>query len=101
MTGPPCGNNPRFRMSPGDRAVVEEFMDYLADRRAADEEPDPVRDEDPFGPWEYVELSDQCRGFGDECTWSHCTGRESTCKCCCPVCAGDDPSVYGYDGDYG
>lgn len=36
MTGPPCGNNPRFRMSPGDRAVVEWFMDYLADRKQAD-----------------------------------------------------------------
>jgi hypothetical protein len=38
--GPPCGNNPNFRMSPGDRAVVEEFMEYLALRseaRAADQ----------------------------------------------------------------
>ena len=52
--GPPCGNNPNFRMSPGDRAVVEKFMDYLDDRRLANSEPEPVRDEDPFGPWEYV-----------------------------------------------
>jgi hypothetical protein len=32
--GPPCGNNPNFRMSPGDRQVVEEFKAYPA-RRAA------------------------------------------------------------------
>lgn len=39
MSGPPCGNNPNFLMSPGDRAVVEEFMDYLAARKQADVEP--------------------------------------------------------------
>lgn len=100
MAGPPCGNNPRFRMSPGDQAVVEEFMGYIADRRAADEEPEPVRDEDPFGPWEYVEIWAQCPGHGDGCMWSRCTGRESTCKCMCPVCVGDDPHIWGYDGDY-
>ena len=100
MAGPPCGNNPRFCMSPGDRAVVEQFMDYLADRRAADEEPEPVREEDPFGPWEFVEADDRCRGHGDGCMWSHCTGRESTCRCMCPVCLGETPQDYGFDGDY-
>lgn len=42
MSGPPCGNNPNFRMSPEDRAVVEEFMAYLAARKAADTEPEPT-----------------------------------------------------------
>lgn len=37
--GPPCGNNPNFRMSPGDRAVVEEFMAYLAARKQGEPEP--------------------------------------------------------------
>lgn len=55
---------------------------------------------DPFGPWEYVEPDDRCRGHGDGCSWSRCTGRESTCKCCCPVCLGETPEDYGYDGDY-
>jgi len=34
--GPPCGNNPNYRMSDGDRAAVESFRAYLtvrADRR--------------------------------------------------------------------
>lgn len=34
--GPPCGNNPNYQMSDGDRAVVEGFRVYLtvrADRR--------------------------------------------------------------------
>ncbi|MFH8805196.1 hypothetical protein ACH4F6_37600 [Streptomyces sp. NPDC017936] len=30
--GPPCGNNPNVRLTPGDRAVVEEFRAYLAAR---------------------------------------------------------------------
>lgn len=32
MSGPPCGNNRHFQMSPGDRAAVAEFRDYLATR---------------------------------------------------------------------
>lgn len=83
--GPPCGNNPNFRMSPGDRAVVE---------------PEPIRDGDPFGPWEYVEIWDQCPGHGDECMFNRCTGRESTCRCCCPVCVGDDVDTWGCDSEY-
>lgn len=31
-TGPACGNNPNYRMSDGDRRVVEDFKAYLADR---------------------------------------------------------------------
>ncbi|MEW2451239.1 hypothetical protein AB0896_27400 [Streptomyces parvulus] len=31
-TGPACGNNPNYRMSEGDRLVVEDFKAYLADR---------------------------------------------------------------------
>lgn len=34
--GPPCGNNPNHRMTPGDRAMVEEFKAYLARRAAGD-----------------------------------------------------------------
>ena len=55
---------------------------------------------DPFGPWEYVELSDRCRGHEDECMWNRCTGRESTCQCLCPVCVGDDPDTWGCDSEY-
>lgn len=57
-------------------------------------------EEDPFGPWEYVEAADTCLGAQDHCMWGRCTQRESTCRCCCPVCAGDTPDVYGYDGPY-
>jgi hypothetical protein len=31
--GPRCGNNPNYRMSAGDRAVVKEFRAYLAARK--------------------------------------------------------------------
>lgn len=55
---------------------------------------------DPFGPWEYVEAGDLCFGYGDECMWNRCTGRESTCRCMCPVCLGETPQDYGFDGDY-
>lgn len=34
--GPPCGNNPNFRMSPADRQAVEEFKAYLTARREAE-----------------------------------------------------------------
>ncbi|MFJ8054924.1 hypothetical protein [Streptomyces sp. NPDC096142] len=32
MPGPPCGTNPHFQMTPGDRAAVEEARAYLATR---------------------------------------------------------------------
>lgn len=32
MPGFPCGNNPHFRMSPGDRAAVDEFRAHLLAR---------------------------------------------------------------------
>ncbi|MGW1533908.1 hypothetical protein [Streptomyces aureus] len=32
--GPRCGNNPNFRLSPGDRKAVDEFRAYLKRRRA-------------------------------------------------------------------
>ncbi|MFE2297956.1 hypothetical protein ACFXAW_07145 [Streptomyces sp. NPDC059445] len=32
--GPRCGNNPNFRLSPGDQQAVDEFRAYLARRRA-------------------------------------------------------------------
>lgn len=57
-------------------------------------------DEDPFGPYEYVEAGDQCRGYGEVCTWNRCTGRESTCRCMCSVCLGETPEDYGYEGDW-
>jgi hypothetical protein len=44
-SGPPCGNNPNFRLSPGDQAVVEEFMAYLAARRAESENDDQGNEE--------------------------------------------------------
>lgn len=51
--GPPCGNNPNFRLSPGDQAVVDEFMAYLAARRqeleaqdGADEQTKEARNEE-------------------------------------------------------
>ncbi|UUU21689.1 hypothetical protein [Streptomyces sp. DSM 40750] len=31
-SGPPCGNNPNFRLAPGDRQAVDEFKAYLAQR---------------------------------------------------------------------
>jgi hypothetical protein len=33
-SGPPCGNNPNYRLSPGDREAVDEFKAYLQRRRA-------------------------------------------------------------------
>lgn len=41
---------------------------------------------DPFGPWDFVEIWNPCAGHGDECM--------------CPVCAGETPEDYGYDGDW-
>jgi hypothetical protein len=79
-SGPPCGNNPNHRMTPGDRKAVEEFKAYLAARREAETAP--------------------CPGHEDTCMWNRCTGRESTRQCMCPVCVGDTPEVWGYDGDY-
>jgi len=42
-----------------------------------------------------------CLGADGNCMWAEerCTGREDTCRCMCPVCVGDTPDVYGYDGD--
>jgi hypothetical protein len=46
--GPRCGNNPNFRLSPGDQQAVDEFRAYLKRRRAGGPpEPDPVTTEDP------------------------------------------------------
>ena len=56
--------------------------------------------EDPFGPYDYVEQTDRCRGAEGDCSWGQCTQRDSTCRCCCVACAGDDPHTWGYDGDY-
>jgi hypothetical protein len=48
-----------------------------------------------------VELADdRCQGHEDACMFNHCTGRESTCQCMCPVCLGERPEDYGYDGDW-
>ncbi|MEV5659822.1 hypothetical protein [Streptomyces flaveolus] len=32
MTGPACGNNPNYRLSPGDQKAVDSFRAYLAAR---------------------------------------------------------------------
>lgn len=55
---------------------------------------------DPFGPYEFVEARDRCQGGEGVCNWGRCTQRASTCRCCCPPCAGDTPEVWGYDGDH-
>ncbi|KFG02756.1 hypothetical protein IQ62_00120 [Streptomyces scabiei] len=40
-----------------------------------------------------------CLGAEGNCMWEgRCTGREDTCRCMCPVCCGDTPDMYGYDG---
>lgn len=43
-----------------------------------------------------------CRGADGDCMWGEerCTGREDTCRCMCPVCVGDDPETWGYDGPH-
>jgi hypothetical protein len=43
-----------------------------------------------------------CRGADGNCAWGEgrCTGDGDTCRCMCPVCVGDTPDVWGYDGDY-
>jgi hypothetical protein len=43
-----------------------------------------------------------CQGADGSCMWEagRCTGREDTCRCMCPVCCGDTPDMYGFDGDY-
>ena len=43
-----------------------------------------------------------CRGADGDCMWGpeRCTGKEDTCRCMCPVCVGDTPDMYGFDGDY-
>lgn len=43
-----------------------------------------------------------CPGADGDCMWGaeRCTGREDTCRCMCPVCVGDTPDMYGFDGDY-
>jgi hypothetical protein len=58
------------------------------------------KDEDPFGPYEFVEVDDRCAGAEGLCGWERCTQRESTCRCCCPTCAGDDLDTWGYDGPH-
>ena len=66
---------------------------HPADRRA------PIDLEaDPFGPYEYVEPGERCYGAEGHCMWSQCTQRDSTCRCCCPVCVDDDLDTWGYDG---
>ncbi|MFE9372284.1 hypothetical protein ACFYM2_21290 [Streptomyces sp. NPDC006711] len=37
--GPRCGNNPNFRLSPGDQQAVDEFKAYL--RQRAQDHPTP------------------------------------------------------------
>jgi hypothetical protein len=59
---------------------------------------DPFTEADPFGPYEYVEVDDRCQGAEGDCGWGRCTQRDSTCRCCCPVCCGDDLDTWGYDG---
>lgn len=53
-------------------------------------------------PWAFMDQPETypCFGFERNCMWGRCTQVESTCKCMCPVCVGDTPEVYGYDGDY-
>lgn len=43
-----------------------------------------------------------CLGADGGCMWGpqRCTGRENTCRCMCPVCLGETPQDYGFDGDY-
>ncbi|MDX2998140.1 hypothetical protein PV382_23940 [Streptomyces scabiei] len=42
-----------------------------------------------------------CQGADGRCMWKgRCTGREDSCRCLCPVCCGDIPDMYGYDGDH-
>jgi hypothetical protein len=52
-------------------------------------------------PWTHMDQPDTYPCFGEEgaCMWGRCTQLENTCKCMCPVCVGDTPEVYGYDGD--
>lgn len=51
MSGPRCGNDPRLRLTPGDRQAIAEFRAYLAQRaagrRAADghHEPPPTEED--------------------------------------------------------
>lgn len=52
-------------------------------------------DEDPFGPYEFVEIGDRCLGAEGDCDWHRCTQRRSTCRCMCPHCCGDTPDVWG------
>lgn len=59
-----------------------------------------MSEEDPFGPYEYVEAGARCQGAEGLCMWGRCPQRDSECRCCCPVCVGDDPHTWGYDGDY-
>ncbi|MFD8839758.1 hypothetical protein [Streptomyces griseofuscus] len=59
----------------------------------------PSADDDPFGPYEYVEPDDRCQGAEGNCEPfrgpAQCTQRASTCRCMCPVCCGDTPDVWG------
>lgn len=184
-----CGNDPRTRLTPGDRAAVEEFQEFLAERardRAvpapdghrwvavweqekrcpdcgvtarrhrsrehgwwtdyitaggwswhADDgsegpPPCPPPPVEALCPWELgamryagpkgeeqldtamrtwcerhecavsecPERPEPCQGADGNCAWGHgrCTGDEDTCRCMCPVCVGDTPDVWGYDG---
>lgn len=93
MSGFPCGNNPGHSLTPGDRAAVEEFRAYLAARRSIVGPPAETDDAPADEP-------EPCPGESGACMWKRCTGRGSTCACMCPVCVGDDPHTWGYDGDY-
>jgi hypothetical protein len=155
-----CGNDPRARLTPGDRAAVAEFKAYLARRaaerlavpcpwsnrartfwsgRESEEDVDVILaaaeltwceqheravsecttpppaylDRDTWGvpdDWMSRIVSRPaaepepmpCLGADGGCMWGpgRCTGMEDTCRCMCPVCVGDTPDVYGYEGDY-
>lgn len=55
---------------------------------------------DLFGSWEYVGMDAPCRGYGGGCMWGRCSGLEDTCTCMCPVCLGETPEDYGFEGDW-
>lgn len=74
MPGPPCGNNPDHRLTPGDRAAVAEARAYLHARRAQEIAPPSAAAE-----------TDEERADREETAREHAAGIHTHCGVTCEV----------------
>ncbi|NUR01315.1 MAG: hypothetical protein HOY79_33765 [Streptomyces sp.] len=113
-----------MQLTPGDQAAVDDFQAHLIRRMPDTDERLDVAERlwcvthesamsecthPPVTGWQAGIVSrpsadpepGPCRGADGGCGWrGRCTGMEDTCDCGCPVCLGETPQDYGFDGDY-